>query len=107
AAANALEKEGISAEVVDVRSLVPLDKQVIFDSVRKTHRAVIVHEAVRTNGFGAEISALISEELMYELDRPIIRVTAPDTAIPSSPLLEDAFVPDEGKIISAVRSLFQ
>ncbi len=105
-AAKMLDKEGINAEVIDLRSLVPLDKQAVFDSVRKTHKVVIVHEAVKTNGFGAEVSAIIAEELMDELDSPILRVTAPDTPIPSSPLLEDAYVPNVGKIAAAVRSLF-
>jgi pyruvate dehydrogenase E1 component beta subunit len=105
-AAKALEKEGISAEVIDLRTLVPLDKQAIFDSIRKTRKVVIVHEAVKTSGFGAEIAALIAEELMDELDSPVIRVTAPNTPIPSSPLLEDEYVPNEAKIIAAVKSLF-
>jgi len=105
AAAAELEKEGISAEVIDIRTLVPLDKETIFESVRKTHNLVIVHEAVRTVGYGAEISALAAEEMMYELDNPIIRVTAPDTCIPSSPVLEGEFMPSTEKIVQAVRSI--
>jgi len=104
-AAAELEKEGISAEVIDIRTLVPLDKETIFASIRKTHNLVIVHEAVRTVGYGAEISAIAAEELMYELDNPIIRVTAPDTCIPSSPVLESEFMPSTGKIINAVKGI--
>jgi pyruvate/2-oxoglutarate/acetoin dehydrogenase E1 component len=104
-AAKKLEREGIDAEVVDVRTLVPLDRETIYNSVRKTHKLVIVHEAVRTSGFGAEIAASAAEDIMEELDAPVKRVTAPDTCIPSSPILEDAYMPDEQKIMEAVRSL--
>lgn len=104
-AAKVLEKDGISAEVIDIRTLVPLDKETIFESLRKTHNLVIVHEAVRTVGFGAEISAIVAEELMDELDHPIIRVTAPDTCIPSSPVLENEFMPSVEKIVKAIKSI--
>lgn len=105
AAAEALAKEGIEAEVIDLRTLIPLDKNTIINSVKKTNRLVIVHEAVRTAGFGAEIAALVAEEAFDYLDAPIRRVTAPDTPVPFSPRLEDAYLPNEAKIIDAVKSL--
>ena len=105
AAASLLEKDGISCEVIDLQTLVPLDKATIIYSIKKTGKAVIVHEAVKTSGFGAEVAAIISDEAFSYLKSPIKRVTAPDTPIPYAAKLEDAFIPDEGKIISAVRSI--
>lgn len=106
AAAQQLAQAGISAEVVDVQSLVPLDKETILKSVAKTSKLVIVHEAVRTGGFGGEIAAMVVEEGFDLLDAPIKRVTAPDTPIPFSPVLEQQYIPSEEKIIQAVKSLF-
>jgi len=106
AAAAALAGEGVNAEVLDLRTLVPLDKDAILKSVAKTHKLVIVHEAVRTGGFGGEIAAIVADEGFDLLDAPIKRVTAPDTPIPFSPVLESAFLPNEEKIIKAVRELF-
>jgi len=106
AAANALKSEGIEAEVIDLRTLVPFDKNTILNSLHKTKRMVVVHEAVRTSGFGAEIAATIGEEGFDSLDAPIRRVTAPDTPVPFSPYLEDIYLPNEKKIISAVKDLF-
>lgn len=105
AAANLLEKDGISCEVVDLQTLVPLDKDTILASIKKTGKAVIVHEAVKTSGFGAEVAAIIADEAFSFLKSPIKRVTAPDTPIPYAAKLEDAFIPDEAKIISAVKSI--
>ncbi|NLU49819.1 MAG: alpha-ketoacid dehydrogenase subunit beta [Syntrophomonadaceae bacterium] len=106
AAAEALAAEGISAEILDPRTLVPLDKEAILKSVGKTNKLVIVHEAVKTGGFGAEIAALVCEEGFDLLDAPIKRVTAPDTPIPFAPVLEGAYLPNEEKIIKAVHDLF-
>jgi pyruvate dehydrogenase E1 component beta subunit len=106
AAAEALAREGIGAEIIDLRSLVPLDKETILKSVAKTNKLVIVHEAVRTAGFGGEIAAVVAEEGFDLLDTPIRRVTAPDTPVPFSTVLEKAYLPDEGKIIQAVKELF-
>jgi pyruvate dehydrogenase E1 component beta subunit len=106
AAADILAREGISAEVVDLRTLVPLDKDAIFASIGKTGKLVIVHEAVRTGGFGGEIAAVVAEEGFDLLDAPIRRVTAPDTPVPFSPVLEKAYLPGEGKIVQAVKELF-
>jgi pyruvate dehydrogenase E1 component beta subunit len=106
AAAEALAKDGINAEVIDLRTLVPLDKDTILGSIAKTHKLVIVHEAVKTGGFGGEIAALVAEEGFDLLDAPIKRITAPDTPVPFSPILEKTFLPDEGKIIQAVKDMF-
>jgi len=104
-AAKMLEKDGIDSEVIDIRTLVPLDKKTIIDSVKKTGKLVLVQESVRTSGFAGEISAIIAEEAFEFLKGPIIRVTAPDTCIPFSPVLEDNFMPNEAKIIGAVKKL--
>jgi pyruvate dehydrogenase E1 component beta subunit len=105
AAAELLAAEGVDAEVLDLRSLVPLDTEAILESVARTHRLVIVHEAVRTCGFGAEVAALVAEDGFDLLDAPITRVAAPDTPVPFSPILETAFVPNAEKIAAAVRGL--
>lgn len=104
-AAAVLKKEGINIEVIDPRTLVPLDKEAIYRSVKKTNRLVIAQEAVRTCGFASEISACVAENCVEYLDAPIVRVTAPDTPVPYSPVLEDAFVPDVEKIVAAVKSV--
>lgn len=101
-AAIELEEQGISAEVIDIRSIVPLDKETILKSVKKTGRLVIVHECVRTNGFGAEIAATVSEEALEFLKAPVRRVTAPDCPVPFSPALEKSYLPDSGKIVKTI-----
>ncbi len=102
AVADALDEEGISAEVIDVATLRPLDTGTILASVEKTGRLVIVHEAPLTGGFGGEISASVAEHGLLSLQAPIVRVTAPDTIVPL-PKLETFYMPDEGKIMEAVR----
>ena len=106
AAAEMLAQEGISAEVIDPRTLVPLDKDSILQSVKKTHKLVVVHEAVKTGGFGGEIAAIVAEEGFDYLDAPITRVAALDTPVPFSPKLEAAYLPNEQKIVAAVKKLF-
>jgi pyruvate dehydrogenase E1 component beta subunit len=106
AAAEALAKEGISAEVLDPRTLNPLDKDSILNSVGKTGRLVIVHEATRTGGFGGEIAAIVADEGFDLLNAPIKRVTAPDAPVPFSPVLERNYLPSEAEIIKAVKELF-
>jgi len=106
-AARKLQSEGISVEVLDPRTLLPLDKDTILDSVKKTHRLVIVHEEVQFAGSGAEISAMVAEEAIGYLDAPIIRVGGPFCPIPFSPLLEKEFIPSEGRIIDAVKTVMQ
>jgi len=105
AAAENLEKEGISVEVIDPRTLTPLDKRTIIDSVKKTGRIVIVSEDCKTAGVSAEIAAVVAEEAIDYLDAPIKRVTATDTPIPFSPPLEQFVIPDEKAIIRAVKEV--
>jgi acetoin:2,6-dichlorophenolindophenol oxidoreductase subunit beta len=100
-----LDSEGISAEVVDLRTLVPLDVETIVSSVRKTSRAVVVHEAARRLGYGAEIAAVIQEECFWWLDQPVRRVAALNTPTPTSPPLEDAVVPQAAQIAETVRKV--
>jgi len=102
-AAEVLSDQSIDVEVIDPRSFVPLDKQTILSSVKKTGRVVIVDEGCKTCGLGAELSAIISEEAFDYLDAPVERVTAMDTPIPFSPILESMVIPDEQKIIEAVK----
>ncbi len=100
---SAIEKlEDLSVELIDLRTIMPLDKETIYASIRKTNRAVLVYEDHKTLGIGAEIAALLSEELFEYLDAPILRVAAPDTPIPYSPSLEKFYLPDEDEIIAAV-----
>ncbi len=104
-AAETLAQEGIEAEVVDLRTLAPLDRQTIFDSVRRTSKLLVVHEDVRTGGIAGEIAALVTDELFGELDGPIRRVTGLDTPVPFSPPLEEYFLPSAAKIAAAAREL--
>ena len=104
-AADDLSREGINAEVVDLRSLVPLDKEAIFTSLEKTNRLVIAHEAVGNSGFGAEIAAVVAEEALDLLDARIRRVTAPFTHIPFNRDLERAMYPDRNKVAAAAREI--
>lgn len=105
-AANMLEKEGISAEVIDLISISPIDHETIVNSVIKTSRLLIVHEACLTGGVGGEIAAIVAKEAFGYLDAPIERVAAPDTPVPFSPSLEDAFIPNEEKIIVTAKKMF-
>jgi pyruvate/2-oxoglutarate/acetoin dehydrogenase E1 component len=104
AAAEKLAKEGISVELIDLRTVSPWDAEAVLRSVSKTGRAVIVHEAVRNFGVGAEIAARITEDLFGRLKAPVRRVGAPYCAVPFSKPLETAFLPSQGKIEAAVRS---
>jgi pyruvate/2-oxoglutarate/acetoin dehydrogenase E1 component len=104
-AAQELEKVGIDAEVLDLRSLVPLDWEAIRESVSKTHNVVIVQEGCRRGGYAGEISAQIVEELFEELDAPVVRVAALNVVAPFSPPLEDAFFPHAVDIVRAVKKV--
>jgi len=104
-ASEVLCDRGIDAEVIDIRSFVPLDKETILNSVKKTGKVVIVDEGHKTCGFGAEVAALIVEEAIDYLDAPIKRVAALDTPIPFAPTLESFVIPDEKKIIKAVKEV--
>ncbi len=105
-AAETLQSDhGISAEVIDLRSLVPLDTKTIFESVSKTARLVTVEENPRLCGWGAEISSIVAEELFYDLDGPIVRVTTPHIPLPSADTLEDAVMPSPARIVENVLKL--
>jgi pyruvate dehydrogenase E1 component beta subunit len=102
-AAEALAAEGIEIEVIDPRTLVPLDRETIAASVARTHRLVVAHEAVQHGGVGAEIAAQMQHDCFDELDAPVERVGAPFAPIPFSPPLEDAYLPGRAEIVAAVR----
>ncbi len=104
-AAKTLEAEGIDVEVVDLRTLFPMDENTVLESVAKTNKAILLHEATRTGGIGAEIAAVLSERCFEYLDGPLVRVTAPDTPVPYSPPLEEAFLPNAEKVCRAARAL--
>lgn len=100
--AEALESEGVSAEVVDPRCLVPFDTDLVIDSVVKTSRIVIVEEGNERGGWGAQLAADIASKAIGFLDAPVLRVASPDVPVPFSPVLESAVIPDEGRIRSAI-----
>ena len=104
-AADRLSKDGVEVEVIDLRTLLPFDKDAILRSVEKTNRAMVVHEDVKTLGIGAELSAVIMEEKFDALDAPVMRVTYPDTHCPFSNVLEAFNLPDADKITAALRKL--
>ena len=101
------KEDGLSVEVLDLRTLLPLDRATVCDSVKKTSKVLLVHEDTRTGGLAGELAATISETVFEYLDGPILRVTAPDTPIPYSPPLEDAFLPNVGKVLAKARELLQ
>jgi len=103
--ARLLAKEGIEPEVIDLRTLLPLDRETILDSVKKTNRLLVVHEDTRTGGIAGEIAAIVCEEAFGYLDAPISRVTALDTPVPYSPPLEERFLPNAEKVVAAAREL--
>lgn len=104
-AADQLATEGIEADVIDLRTLLPLDSETILNSVRKTNRLLIVHEDTRTGGIAGEIAALVCEGAFDHLDGPITRVTGLDTPVPYSPPLEERFLPNTEKVAAAAREL--
>ncbi len=104
-AAEKLVPEGIDLEVVDLRTLQPLDMETIVTSVKKTGRALVVHEASKTGGIGGEIAARLAEEAFRFLDAPVVRVAAPHTPVPFSPVLEDTYLPNANKIALKAREL--
>ena len=104
-AAEKLAKEGIEAEVLDLRTLCPLDREAILASVRKTNKLLVVHEDTRTGGIAGEIAAIVCEEAFEELDGPIMRVTSLDTPVPYAPPLEERFLPNVEKVVAAAQEL--
>lgn len=107
AAAEILEADGIDAEIVDLRTLRPMDTEIIIDSVKKTHRVVVLHEACITGGIGGEIVAKIAENVFDYIDAPIKRVGIPDVPIPYAKSLEDTIVPTKEKLIACIKAVME
>jgi 2-oxoisovalerate dehydrogenase E1 component beta subunit len=105
-AATIVESEdGLSVEVIDLRTIIPWDKDAVLESVEKTSKAIVLHEDTRTGGFGAEIAATITEEAFEKLDGPVKRIAAPDSPVPFSPPLEKAFIPQVDDVVKGLRDL--
>jgi pyruvate dehydrogenase E1 component beta subunit len=104
-AAEVLAKDGIELEVIDPRSLYPLDKNTLYASVKKTHKVLVITEENKRGGYGGELSAMISEELFDDLDAPIVRIGALDTPIPFSPQLESYVIPNAMDIVNAIKKM--
>jgi 2-oxoisovalerate dehydrogenase E1 component beta subunit len=104
-AAQQLEEDGVSVEIVDLRSILPWDKQAVITSAEKTSKVLVLHEDTRTGGFGAEIVATIAEEAFESLDAPIKRIAAPDSPVPFSPPLEKAYIPQVNDVVAGLREL--
>jgi acetoin:2,6-dichlorophenolindophenol oxidoreductase subunit beta len=104
-AAEQLAAEGIDLEIVDLRTLAPLDKETVLASVRKTGRLVVLHEATRTGGFAGEVAAVVMEQAFESLKAPLRRVTGPDIPVPASPPLEQFYIPDAEQVVNAVKEL--
>jgi 2-oxoisovalerate dehydrogenase E1 component beta subunit len=106
-AADKLAEEGVSVEVVDLRTLLPLDRETVCESVKKTSKVLLLHEDTRTGGMAGELTVSITESVWEFLDGPVVRVTAPDTPIPYSPPLEEAFLPNCEKVVEKARWLWK
>lgn len=104
-ATETLDKEGISLEIIDLRTLLPIDEEAVLTSVKKTSKAIVLHEASLTGGIGGEIAARIGEKAFEYLDGPVVRIAAPDTPVPFAPPLEEAFLPNAQKLIEKARWL--
>ncbi len=106
-AADQLASEGASIEVVDLRTLLPLDRETVCTSARKTSKVLLLHEDTRTGGMAGELAATLNESVFEYLDGPVVRVTAPDTPVPYSPPLEEAFLPNVDKVVEKARWLYR
>ncbi len=104
-AAEQLDADGVSVEIVDLRTVMPWDKPAVLESARKTSKVLVLHEDTRTGGFGAEIASTIAEEAFEDLDAPVKRIAAPDTPVPFSPVLEKAFIPQVDDVVAGLREL--
>ncbi len=104
-AADEVSKSGFEVEVLDLRTLIPWDKERVLEGVRRTSKVLVLHEDTRTGGFGAEIAATIAEEAFESLDAPVMRIAAPDTPVPFSPPLEKAFIPQVDDVVKALEEL--
>ncbi len=105
-AAQAASKDGISVEVLDLRTLLPLDEEAILNTAARTGKVIVLHEATRTGGPGGEIAALVAERAFEYLDAPVVRVAPPDTPVPYSPPLEEFFLPNADKVGKAIRAIY-
>ena len=101
----AKQLDDVSVEIIDLRTILPWDKQAVLESVRKTSKVLVLHEDTRTGGFGAEIAATIAEEAFEDLDAPLKRITAPDTPVPFSPPLEKAYIPQVEDVVKGIEEL--
>ena len=106
-AAAQLAEQGVEAEVLDLRSLAPLDREAVLTTVGKTSRALLLHEATLTGGIGGELAAIISEEAFEYLDAPVMRLASADAPVPYSPPLEAAFLPNVEKVVAAAKRLVE
>jgi len=106
-AAGKLAEQGVETEVLDLRSLAPLDRNAILETVGKTNKVLLLHEATRTGGIGGELAAIIAEEAFEYLDAPVMRVTSLDSPVPYAPQLEAAFLPNVEKVIAAAKKLVE
>ena len=106
-AANELQKDGHEIEVLDLRTIIPWDKERVLEGVRRTSKVLVLHEDTRTGGFGAEIAATIAEEAFEDLDAPVMRIAAPDSPVPFSPPLEKAFIPQVDDVVKGLRQLVE
>ena len=106
-AAGKLAAEGVEAEILDLRSLAPLDREAVLTTVAKTSRVLLLHEATLTGGIGGEVAAIISEEAFESLDAPVMRVASADSPVPYSPPLEAAFLPGVDKVVTAAKKLVE
>jgi pyruvate/2-oxoglutarate/acetoin dehydrogenase E1 component len=104
-AAKQLAEDDVSVEVIDLRTVMPWDKEAVLESVRKTSKVLVLHEDNRTGGFGGEIAATIAEEAFEDLDAPVRRIAAPDCPVPFSPVLEKAFIPQVEDVVKGLRAL--
>ncbi len=105
-AAEELEKEGISAEVIDLRTLIPLDIDTLVESIKKTNRAIVVQEAQKTSGAAAEVIAQINEKAILHLEAPVLRVAGPDTVYPYA-MIEDAWLPNPARVMAGVKKVME
>jgi len=106
-AAKKLEDEGYSVEVIDLRTIIPLDEETIYNSVKKTNKAIVIHEDTLTGGFGGEIASRIADNCFQFLDGPVRRVAALDSHIPYSPILENEILPNRNRVYSGIKELLE
>ena len=105
AADKVAEEDGISTEIIDLRTIIPWDRKAVLESVEKTSKVIVLHEDTHTGGFGGEIAATIAEEAFEHLDAPVRRLSAPDTPVPFAPSLEKAFLPQVDDVVAGLREL--